>query len=148
MSTIYRMPKGQWRAQVRRKGRYVSQSFVRRKDAEEWALKMERVALKRLGLDGKAQERDRRPTQEELDRLVAFFEGNSRQLIRSCSFSASFQRSKSDHEVQPELERNLATTASRASSPNGKRSATELAKNYIMFIEDRWPRTSPDISQG
>lgn len=42
MSSISRLPKGQWRAQVRRKGRYVSQSFVRRKDAEEWALKMER----------------------------------------------------------------------------------------------------------
>ncbi|WP_396272587.1 hypothetical protein [Hyphomonas sp.] len=42
MSTIYRMPKGQWRAQVRRKGRYVFQCFIRRKDAEEWALKVER----------------------------------------------------------------------------------------------------------
>lgn len=192
MSSIFRLPKGDWRAQVRRKGRYVSQSFVRRKDAEEWALKMERrvdrgesvsknipddlstfshlidlhiadmlevgkalrrsktytleklkekigtvrfdlldreriiqfarerraegagpptisadisyiktilihasavhgisvspeqvdlarVALKRLGLVGKAQERDRRPTQEEIDQLIAYFDSNSRQ---------------------------------------------------------------------
>ncbi|WP_213272020.1 hypothetical protein [Hyphomonas sp.] len=42
MPKIYRMPKGQWRFQVRRKDRYVSQCFVCRKDAEEWALKMER----------------------------------------------------------------------------------------------------------
>lgn len=205
MSTIYRMPKGQWRAQVRRKGRYVSQCFVRRKDAEEWALKMERrvdrgesvsknipddlstfshlidlhiwdmlevgkalrrsktysleklkarlghvrlevldreriiqfgrerradgagpptisadisyiktilvhasavhglpvspeqvdlarVALKRLGLVGKAQERDRRPTQEELDQLLAYFEGNSRQkspMARLVTFAVA-----------------------------------------------------------
>jgi hypothetical protein len=42
MSSIKKLPSGNWRAQVHRKGRYVSQSFLRRKDAEEWALKMER----------------------------------------------------------------------------------------------------------
>jgi integrase len=40
-----------------------------------------RIALKRLGLVGKGHERDRRPTQEELDRLIAHFDGNPRQLI-------------------------------------------------------------------
>jgi integrase len=38
-----------------------------------------RIALKRLGLIGKGNERDRRPTQEELDRLVTHFDGNPRQ---------------------------------------------------------------------
>ena len=42
MSTIYRMPKGPWRAEVRCSGRYISQCFVRRKDAEDRALKVER----------------------------------------------------------------------------------------------------------
>lgn len=40
-----------------------------------------RIALKRLGLIGKSNERDRRPTDEEIARLVAHFEGNERQLI-------------------------------------------------------------------
>jgi hypothetical protein len=40
-----------------------------------------RLALKRLGLVGKGTERDRRPTQDELDRLIAYFESNERQLI-------------------------------------------------------------------
>ena len=40
-----------------------------------------RIALKRLGLIGKSNERDRRPTEEEIARLVAHFEGNERQLI-------------------------------------------------------------------
>ena len=40
-----------------------------------------RLALKRLGLVGKGTERDRRPTQDELDRLFAYFESNERQLI-------------------------------------------------------------------
>ncbi len=40
-----------------------------------------RIALRRLGLIGRGTERDRRPTQQELDDLIAFFDGNSRQVI-------------------------------------------------------------------
>lgn len=39
-----------------------------------------RIALKRLHLIGKGTERDRRPTQEELDRLIAHFDANPRQI--------------------------------------------------------------------
>ncbi len=42
MPTITKLPSGNWRAQVRRKGGYASDSFKRRKDAEEWALATER----------------------------------------------------------------------------------------------------------
>ena len=40
-----------------------------------------RIALTRLGLVGKGNERDRRPTQDELDRLVAAFYANRAQQI-------------------------------------------------------------------
>lgn len=40
-----------------------------------------RIALKRLGLIGKANERDRRPTPLEIEALLQFFEANARQLI-------------------------------------------------------------------
>jgi integrase len=40
-----------------------------------------RVALHRLGLVGKGNERDRRPTQSELDRIIAYADENPRQLI-------------------------------------------------------------------
>lgn len=40
-----------------------------------------RVALKRLGLVGKGRERDRRPTQAELDKLYDYFDANPRQII-------------------------------------------------------------------
>ena len=43
--------------------------------------KLARGALVRLGLIGKAQERDRRPTQDEIDHIVAFLDGNPRQSI-------------------------------------------------------------------
>lgn len=40
-----------------------------------------RIALKRLGLIGKSNERDRRPTDDELERLFAEFDGNARLTI-------------------------------------------------------------------
>jgi integrase len=40
-----------------------------------------RLALKHLGLIGKSQERDRRPTEDELERLFAYFDANSRLTI-------------------------------------------------------------------
>ena len=42
MATFTRLNSGSWRAQIRRKGRYLNETFLRRKDAEEWALDMER----------------------------------------------------------------------------------------------------------
>jgi len=40
-----------------------------------------RIALKRLGIVGKSNERDRRPTETELNRLIAHFDANPRQII-------------------------------------------------------------------
>jgi integrase len=44
-------------------------------------INLARIALARLGLVGKGDERDRRPTQDELDRLIAAFDSNPRQQI-------------------------------------------------------------------
>jgi integrase len=42
VATITRLKSGSWRVQVRRKGTYVNETFLRRKDAEEWGLDIER----------------------------------------------------------------------------------------------------------
>ena len=42
MASFTHLPSGNWRVQVRRKNRYVSETFRRRKDGEDWALDMER----------------------------------------------------------------------------------------------------------
>jgi hypothetical protein len=42
VATYTQMASGNWRVQVRRKTRYVAETFRRRKDGEEWALEMER----------------------------------------------------------------------------------------------------------
>ncbi|WP_333684808.1 site-specific integrase [Pontibaca methylaminivorans] len=41
MATISKLPSGSWRVQVRRKGNYASESFLRRGDAEIWARTIE-----------------------------------------------------------------------------------------------------------
>jgi transposase len=42
MATFTRLKSGSWRVQFRRKGKYVNDTFLRRKDAEEWAIEIER----------------------------------------------------------------------------------------------------------
>lgn len=44
-------------------------------------INLARIALGRLGLVGKGGERDRRPTQDELERIIIGFEANERQQI-------------------------------------------------------------------
>jgi integrase len=44
-------------------------------------VKLARIALIRLGLVGRSNERDRRPSQDELDKLIQHFEQKPRQLI-------------------------------------------------------------------
>jgi hypothetical protein len=40
VATFTQLASGNWRVQVRRKNRYVSEIFRRRKDGEDWALDM------------------------------------------------------------------------------------------------------------
>jgi len=42
MATYTKLPSGSWRVQVRRKGRYVSETFQLREDAPRWATDAER----------------------------------------------------------------------------------------------------------
>lgn len=38
MATFTKLPPGSWRTRVRRKGRYISETFLRCEDARQWAL--------------------------------------------------------------------------------------------------------------
>jgi hypothetical protein len=42
MPTFTKLKSGTWRVQVRRKRQYVANTFIRRRDAEEWAVEAER----------------------------------------------------------------------------------------------------------
>lgn len=41
MATISKLPSGAYRVQIRRKGRYASETFLRRDDAHRWARQAE-----------------------------------------------------------------------------------------------------------
>ncbi|MET0181994.1 MAG: site-specific integrase, partial [Caulobacterales bacterium] len=45
------------------------------------AVRLARIALRTLGLVGKGKERDRRPTEDELQQLFAYYDANPRQII-------------------------------------------------------------------
>lgn len=45
------------------------------------AVRLARIALRMLGLVGKSRERDRRPTETELNQLFEYFDGKPRQII-------------------------------------------------------------------
>ena len=49
MPVIVKLHSGSWRAQVRRKGKYISNSFRRRADADTWALETERTINRGFG---------------------------------------------------------------------------------------------------
>ncbi len=53
------------------------------------AVRLARVALGKMGLVGTPKERDRRPTQDELDRLFAFFDENDRLTMPMTRMSSS-----------------------------------------------------------
>ncbi len=57
MASIAKLISGNWRAQVRRKGRYAAQTFRRQRDAQEWALEVERCIDKGLAIAPRAKTR-------------------------------------------------------------------------------------------
>jgi hypothetical protein len=42
MATFTKLKSGSWRVQVRRKGRYISETLLQREDARRWAVDAER----------------------------------------------------------------------------------------------------------
>ncbi|MGY2995534.1 hypothetical protein [Mesorhizobium sp. URHB0026] len=63
MATYTKLSSGSWRVQVRRKGGYVSETFLRRDDARRWATDAERQA-----------DRGETPTKSRIARLKTFGE--------------------------------------------------------------------------
>jgi hypothetical protein len=61
MPTIAKLPSGSWRAQIRRKGRYVSETFLRRDDALRWS------RLAELSVD-----RNETPVSDRIGRITKF----------------------------------------------------------------------------
>ena len=104
MASFTRLPSGSWRVQVRRKGEYVNESFLRRKDAEEWALEVQRrIARGEPILSGRAYETK---TFGDLNRLHRHdLREVGKQIGRSKAASLAFLEHRLGSFRLPELDR-------------------------------------------
>ncbi len=104
VATITRLKSGSWRVQVRRKGKYVNETFLRRKDAEEWGIDIER----RIDRQEPTTTRKSRDVQLFGD-LVALhrqdLEEVGKDIGRSKTASLSFLDERLGHLRLPELDR-------------------------------------------
>ena len=83
MATYTKLSSGSWRVQVRRKGRYVSETFLRRDDARRWATDAERQV-----------DRGETPTKSRTARLKTFGELIDLHIDDMCDIGKSPRRSK------------------------------------------------------
>jgi integrase len=104
VATITRLKSGSWRVQVRRKGKYVNETFLRRKDAEEWGIDIER----RIDRQEPATTRKSRDAQLFGD-LVALHRQDLKEvgkdIGRSKTASLIFLYERLGHLRLPELDR-------------------------------------------
>src|SRR5438445_7783152 len=83
MATYTKLSSGSWRVHVRRKGRYVSETFLRRDDARRWATETERQV-----------DRGETPTKSRIARLKPFGELIDLHIDDMCDVGKSPRRSK------------------------------------------------------
>ncbi|WP_434722669.1 tyrosine-type recombinase/integrase [Mesorhizobium sp. RIZ17] len=83
MATYTKLSSGSWRVQVRRKGRYVSETFLRRDNARRWATETERQV-----------DRGETPTKSRIARLKTFGELIDLHIDDMCDVGKSPRRSK------------------------------------------------------
>jgi hypothetical protein len=83
MATFTKLHSGSWRVQVRRKGRYVSETFLRRDDARRWALEAERQI-----------DRGETPNQSRIARLKTFGDLIDLHIDDVCDVGKPPRRSK------------------------------------------------------
>ncbi len=83
MATFTKLPSGSWRVQIRRKGRYVSETFLRRDDARIWAVDAERQI-----------DRGEAPTESRIARLKTFGELIDLHIEDMCAVGKAPLRSK------------------------------------------------------
>ncbi|MER8855646.1 hypothetical protein NKH94_29390 [Mesorhizobium australicum] len=83
MATYTKLSSGSWRVQVRRKGRYVSETFLRRDDARRWATETERQV-----------DRGETPTKSRIARLKTFGALIDLHIDDMCDVGKSPRRSK------------------------------------------------------
>ena len=83
LATFTKLPSGPWRVQIRHKGRYASETFLRRDDARRWATEAERQI-----------DRGETPSEARIARLKTFGELVDLHIDDMCAVGKAPRRSK------------------------------------------------------
>ena len=134
MAAVTKLKSGSWRVQVRRKGKYVSETFLRRRDAEEWALDIE-CRIDR-GESPTKEFRRAAKTFGELIRLhMEDFSEVGKPLGRSKAASLRFLERRLGKRKIPELDRERLIEFARAPAREGAGPVTlSIDLGYINTI--------------
>ena len=118
MATIVKLPSGSWRAQVRRNGRYVSKSFKRRRDADGWAVDMER-RIDRGESVSKARPKHLNTLSDLVDLHIADMHESRKPLRRSKSYSLNKLKLDIGHMRIDQIDRETVVEFGRNRSHEG-----------------------------
>lgn len=134
MASIVRLPSGNWRAQVRRKGRYVAESFKRRRDAEQWTLKMER-RIDRGESTSRSRPEHINTVADLVDLHIADMREVGKPLRRSKAYSLSKLRADIGHIRIPQIDRERIIEFGRGRSREGAGAVTiAMDVSYLKTI--------------
>lgn len=118
MATIGKLPSGSWRAQVRRNGRYVSKTFKRRRDADGWAVDMER-RIDRGESVSKARPKHLNTLSDLVDLHTADMHESRKPLRRSKSYSLTKLKLDIGHMRIDQIDRETVIEFGRQRSHEG-----------------------------
>lgn len=118
MASIKKLPSGNWRVQIRRKGKYVAETFLRRRDADDWAVMMER----RIDC-GESISKSRPAEVQSIEDLINLHISDMREmrkpLRRSKAYSLEKLRTELGHVKTTEISRELLIEFGRDRSKDG-----------------------------
>jgi integrase len=132
LATLTKLPSGSWRAQVRRKGRYISETFAYREDARRWASDAERAIDQ-----GKAPKTtriaDKTTFAHLIDLHIEDLKAVKKPIGRTKSESLKLLRASLGHRKYAELDRVTVIDFGRTRAKGGTGPVT--LSMYIGYIK-------------
>ena len=134
MASITKLPSGSWRAQVRRNGRYVSKTFKRRRDADEWTIDMER-RIDRGESVSKSRPKHLNTLIDLVDLHIADMHESRKPLRRSKSYSLNKLKQDIGHTRINQIDRETIVEFGRMRAAEGAGPATiAMDISYLKTI--------------
>lgn len=143
MATYSKLPSGNWRVQIRRKGRYISETFLKRDDTRRWATETEsRIDRGQSPLPAKAARL--RTFKEIIDVHVADMKEVGKAPGRTKAATLEMLSLRLGKKKIPELDQELFVTFGRGRAAEGAGPVT-LSMDLGVI---RWSSNTPTPCMG